>query len=133
MWRTLPRQSIFVRSVALVIFEIVLFTGIMPFLCLFGNAWSFAAAGAAVGLCMTGAILALCMHYVFRDPKSALKALLLGMAVNMGIPLIFGVAIQVYGGPLSESGFLYYLLCFYLLTLALKTLVTLPLPRQSDG
>ena len=66
-------------------------------------------------------------------PNMALTALLLGMAVNMGIPLAFGLAIHLHGGPLSEIGFLYYLLFFYLLTLAMKTVLTLPLPRQSDG
>jgi hypothetical protein len=133
MWQTLRKQSIFVRSVALMIFEILLFAGITPFLWIFGSASSFAAAAAAAGLCATGAILSLWIYHIFCDPKFALTALLLGMAVNMGVPLVFGVAIHLYGGPLSESGFLYYLLFFYLLTLAMKTMLTLPLSRKSDG
>lgn len=133
VWQTLRRQNISVRLAVLVIFEIFLFAAITPFLWIFGRAWSFAAAGAAAGLCAVGAFLALWIHYFFRDPKSALTALLLGMAFNMGVPLVFGIAIHLYGGPLSESGFIYYLLFFYLLTLAMKTMLTLPLPRQSDG
>ncbi|MGD0654077.1 MAG: hypothetical protein ABSA16_07015 [Thermoguttaceae bacterium] len=133
MWQTLRKQSIFMRSVALVIFEIFLLAAITPFLWIFGSPWSFTTAGVAVGLCTVGALLGLWIHYVLGDPKLALTALLLGMAVNMGIPLAFGVAIHLHGGPLSESGFLYYLLFFYLLTLAMKTMLTLPLSRKSDG
>jgi hypothetical protein len=133
MWQTLRKQSIFVRSEVLVIFEIFLFAAITPFLWIFGSVWSFAAVGVAAGLCTVGALLGLWIHYIFCDPKLALTALLLGMAVNMGVPLAFGVVIHLHGGPLSESGFLYYLLFFYLLTLAMKTMMTLPLSRQSDG
>ena len=133
MWQTLRKQGIFIRVVALLIFEILLFAVITPFLWFFGSAWSLVAAGVAAGLCTAGAVLGLWIHHVFADPKLALTALLLGMAVNMGVPFAFGVAIHLGGGPLSESGFLYYLLFFYLLTLAIKTLLTLPLPRQSNG
>ncbi|MGD0383247.1 MAG: hypothetical protein ABSA77_07000 [Thermoguttaceae bacterium] len=133
MWQTLRKQSIFIRSLALVIFEILLFAAITPFLWIFGSPWSFTASGVAAGLCTVGALLGLWIHYVLCDPKLALTALLLGMAINMGVPLAFGVAIHLHGGPLSESGFLYYLLFFYLLTLAMKTMLTLPLSGKSDG
>ena len=133
MWQTLRKQGIFIRVVALLIFEILLFAVITPFLWFFGSAWSLVAAGVAAGLCTAGAVLGLWIHHVFADPKLALTALLLGMLVNMGVPMAFGLAIHLHGGPLSESGFLYYLLFFYLLTLAMKTVLTLPLPRQSNG
>jgi hypothetical protein len=132
MWQTLRKQSIFIRTLLLVIFEIVLLAVITPFILIFGTAWSLPAAGVAAGLCTAGAVLGLWINHVFGDPKMALTALLLGMLVNMGVPLAFGLAIHLNGGPLSESGFLYYLLFFYLLTLAMKTVLTLPLPRQSD-
>jgi hypothetical protein len=133
MWQTLRKQSIFIRTLSLVIFEILLFAAITPFLWVFGLAWSLVAAGVAAGLCTAGAVLGLWIHHVFDNPKLALTALLLGMSVNMGVPMALGLAIHLHGGPLSESGFLYYLLFFYLLTLAMKTVLTLPLPRQSDG
>jgi len=133
MWRTLRKQSVFIRSLMLMIFEILLFAGITPFIWIFGSVWSFAAAGAAAGLCTIGSLSALWIHYFFCDSKTALMALMLSMAINMGVPLVFGLAIHLYGGPLSESGFLYYLVYFYLLTLAIKTMLTLPLPRQNNG
>jgi hypothetical protein len=133
MMQTLRKQGIFARSLVLVIFEIILFAGITPFLWIFGTQWSFAAAAVAAGLCTAGALAAFWLHHVFSDPKLALMALLFGMMLNMGVPLAFGLAIHLYGGPLSESGFIYYLLYFYLLTLAMKTMLTLPISRQTDG
>jgi hypothetical protein len=130
MWHSLRKQTIFVRSISLMIFEICLFAVITPFLWYFGPAWSFVAAGAAVGVCSAGALLAIWINYFLCDPKYALTALLLGMAVNMGVPLAFAVAVQLLGGPLSQAGFLYYLVFFYLLTLGVKTILCLPLPQQ---
>jgi hypothetical protein len=130
MWQTLRKQSIFMRSFALVIFEILLFAVITPFLLICGSAWSFAAAGAAGGMCLTGSILSLWIAYTLREPRFALTGLLLGMAANMFIPLGFGIMIHLHGGPLSHGGFLYYLVFFYLSTLALKTLMALPDSRQ---
>jgi hypothetical protein len=130
MWQSLRKQTIFVRSMALVIFEIFFFAAITPFLWYFGPACSFAAAGAAAVVCSAGALLAIWIPYVLCDPKYALTALLLNMAVNMGLPLAFAVAVQILGGPLSQAGFLYYLLFFYLLTLVVKTMLSLPLPQQ---
>jgi hypothetical protein len=133
MCQTLRRQGIFARSLLLVIFEIMLLAVITLFLWMYGLANSISAAGVACGLCTLGSLSAIWIHHVFRDPKSALIALLVSMAVNMGVPLGLGCAIHLHGGPLSEAGFIYYLLFFYLLTLAMKTILTLPLPRQTNG
>jgi hypothetical protein len=132
IWRTLQKQGLLVRSFVLMIFEIFFFVGITPFLWIFGSVWSFAAAGTAAGLCTIGALLAIWIHYLCEE-KSALMGLMLSMGVNMGVPLVFGLLIHLYVGPLSESRFIYYLVYFYLLTLAIKTMLTLPLPRHNDG
>jgi len=133
MLQTLRKQGIFIRLLTLVIFEILLFAAITPFLWMYGSAWSFTTAGAAAGLCLTAAFLSLWIGHVFRDPRFALTGLLLGTAINMFIPLAIGIMIQLSGGPLSRSGFLYYLLFFYLLTLAVKTVLILSLPSQKHG
>jgi hypothetical protein len=126
MSRILPGQGIFARSITLVIFEIILFAGITPLLWIFGTSRSFAVAGAAVGLCTAGALLAIWINHVFCDPKYALVGLLLGMAANMGVPLLSGVTLHLCSKSLSQSGLLYYLAFFYLLTLTLKTCLILP-------
>jgi hypothetical protein len=126
MWHALSRQNVFVRSAVLLTYEILLFAGITPFLWFFGKEHSISAAATAAGLCAAGAVLSLLINCVFRDPKYTLISILLGMAVNMGVPLAFGLAVHLHGGPLSKSGFLYYLAFFYLFTLAIKTVLTLP-------
>jgi hypothetical protein len=133
MLQSLRGRGIFVRLFTLVIFEILLFAVITPFLWIYGSEWSFAAAGTAAGSCLAPAILSLCTVHVFRDPKFALTGLLLGTTINMFIPLAVGIVIQLRGGPLSLNGFLYYLVFFYLLTLAVKTVLILPLRGQDNG
>lgn len=132
MWLNLPRSNFFVKAVALAAFELILYAIMAPFFLLFAPAAGFIAAGVAAGLCMASAILSLWVHHVFRDPKSASTGILLGMAVNLGIPFGFGIAIHLHGGLLSQAGFLYYLLFFYLLTLAFKTFLALPSQRQTS-
>jgi hypothetical protein len=66
--------------------------------------------------------------HLLRGPKHALAALLAGMAARMGIPLAFGLAIHLQGGPLAEAGLLYYLLVFYPVALAAETALSLPPP-----
>jgi hypothetical protein len=127
----LPRLRIAVQVTILLIFEICLFAGITPFLWFYGSSWSFAAAGTAAGLCTISALLSFCVHFIYKDTKISLTPLLLGMAFNMGIPLIFGTIIHLRGGPLSTSGFIYYLVLFYIMTLALKTFLTLPQTEQT--
>jgi hypothetical protein len=133
MWRTLRKQGSFIRSLSLVVFEALLLAVATPFLLIYGTAWSVAAAGVAGGLCLAGAILSLWIAYTLREPRFALTGLLLGMAANMFIPLAFGVMIHISGGTLSQSGFIYYLIFFYLATLAAKTMLILPPATQSNG
>ena len=129
----LRNQSIFIRWFALLLFDILLFVVITPFLWILGSAWNVCAAGAAAGACLAGSLSSLWIGCAFRDPKFALTGLLLGMAANIFIPLVFGILIHLGGGPLSQSGFLYYLVFFYLMTLAAKTMLTLPPAWQSNG
>jgi hypothetical protein len=133
MWKVLRRQGILVRSLVLVLYEVLLVAAASPVGWLSGAAWGLAASGVAAGLCLLGSLLSLWMGHVFRGPSHALIGLLLGMAANMLIPLAFGVAIHFGGSPLSQSGFIYYLIFFYLATLAMKTVLVLPVVAQSNG
>ena len=133
MWKVLRRQNIFVRSLVLVMYEVLLLMVTAPFAWISGAACGLAATAAAAGLCLLGGLVSLWTVYVFRDPRHALIGLLLGMGANMFIPLAFGAMIHLGGGVLSQSGFIYYLIFFYLATLAAKTILTLSPIRQSNG
>ena len=95
-----------------------------------GGGMALAAAVVAAVFCLTGATIALLASHVLRGSKHALAALLAGMAARMGVPLAFGLAIHLQGGPLAEAGLLYYLLAFYPITLAAETALSLPPRRQ---
>ncbi|MBL8828948.1 MAG: hypothetical protein JNM18_18350 [Planctomycetaceae bacterium] len=53
----------------------------------------------------------------------ALTAMGVSMALRMGVPLSLGLFWQMRGSPLAEAGVLYYLLVYYLMTLAIETLL----------
>lgn len=84
------------------------------------------ASGVAAGVCLLGATLALVVSYRLRDPQRALTGMLLGMLLRMGIPLGFAAGMFLFGGVLAEAGVFYYLVAFYLVTLAAETLLSLP-------
>jgi hypothetical protein len=88
------------------------------------------AATIAACLCLAGAASALIVTGLLRGPQRALAALLMGMAMRMGIPLILGLALQVRGGLLAQAGVLYYILIFYAVTLAVETALSLPPSRR---
>lgn len=98
----------------------------MPVAVFFGGDHAVSAAVAAFFACFVGAMLALILSHVFRGPRHALAALLLGMMARMGIPLGLGSSIHLHGGPLAEAGLLYYLIAFYLAILAVETVLSLP-------
>jgi hypothetical protein len=83
----------------------------------------FEAAALAIGCCCIGALGTLCVAPWLRAPHHLLASVLVGMAVRMGVALAAAVVVQLRGGPLVEVGFVYYLLMFYLVTLAVETAV----------
>jgi hypothetical protein len=83
-------------------------------------------AAVAAAVCLIGADLALGISALFHGPRHVWGSLLGSMAARSGAPLIVGVGVHLYGGPLAEAGFLYYLLVFYLVALAVETYLSLP-------
>jgi hypothetical protein len=97
------------------------YVGVAPVAALVRGRAGLAAAAAAAGLCLLGAILGLALAFCFRGLRFAAVGFALGMLPRMGIPLGGGVAVQFMGGPLAEGGIMIYLLLFYPVTLAFET------------
>lgn len=53
----------------------------------------------------------------------ALVAMAVGMALRMGVPLGIGLFWQMRESPLAQAGAIYYLLAYYLVTLAIETVL----------
>lgn len=72
-------------------------------------------------VCLVSSELALVAVALFRDPKMALHAVLIGMLIRMGLPLLVGGFLQLNNETLASAGLLYYVLIFYLATLLVET------------
>ena len=114
----LRHRGIVVRALAIGVAVLLMFALAAPAAVRWGGSDALAAAGVAAGLCLAGAVMALAVGSLLRQSQMMMASLMLGMASRMGIPLAFGLAIHLHGGPLAEAGLLYYLLMFYPVTLA---------------
>ena len=79
--------------------------------------WS---AAVAALICLVAGMMALGL--VERlSTRNPLASLLGGMAVRMVVPLSAIAAVYSWGGPLAETGMVFYVLAFYMITLAAET------------
>jgi hypothetical protein len=69
---------------------------------------------------------------LFASRGQSLVGILVGMSARMMFPLVVCMVVQLNGGKLSEAGFVYFVLAFYLVMLPLDTcLMILRMPRGS--
>jgi len=82
-----------------------------------------AAAGAAAAFVLVSSALGLAVGEVLRKPGDALLSMLAGMAIRMSLPLAACVIVQLNGGALADAGFVFYVLGFYMIGLAVDTCI----------
>lgn len=93
-----------------------------------------AAAVVAAVVCKVSGGLALVVAYVARTPDRLLWGVLGAMVVRLMIPLGVAFIVEFHVEALANAGFVYYLVPFYLLTLAAETPLALPAAGEpSDG
>ena len=92
-----------------------------PFIYRLHGADGLSAAGVAAFVCWTGAIGGMLTSRWLHGPSHLLAGMLLGMALRMALPLIVCMVVYLRGGALAEAGFVFYVLAFYLMTLAIDT------------
>jgi hypothetical protein len=79
----------------------------------------------AAVVCLCGATSGIMFRCLLTGPVLAVHGILLGMAARMGVPLAAALLYCFRPGALGNPQFLYYLLVFYMLTLAIDTVVAL--------
>ena len=84
------------------------------------------AAGVAAGVCLLAGGVTLGVCSLFRTPGTQWIGVMAGMIPRMAIPLEFALLFRWWQGPLTEAGVIHYLVAFYLLTLAVETMLSLP-------
>lgn len=120
------------RSVTacLVCLALVLILAALPALWLAGvqhGAAGWQAVVVAAAVCGLAGSLALATAAIFRRPAVVMYALGLGMLFRIGLPLGVGTALDATGGPLAQAGVFGWIVVFFLLTLAVETLLSLSL------
>ena len=80
-----------------------------------------ASAGLALAISLFSGVLALALSIWCRLPELVVYQVLLGMLPRMGIPLGSCMIVALLGGPLAEAGFVFYIMAFYFVTLAVET------------
>lgn len=108
------------------------------------GAWAVGPRGAATSalgawaLCVASGVLARWLACRSGDPRQLLVGVLATIAARTGIPLGICLAVYYRPGVWAEAGFVYYLLIFYFLTLAVETSllvasVTAAEPQAADA
>ena len=91
----------------------------------------FSAATAAT-VVLLGMEVALVLTILFRETDFKIPSVLLGTFFRTGIPLVFGMLMHTAGGPLAEAGLFGMILVYYLLTLAVETILAVQLVSQTS-
>jgi len=84
--------------------------------------WAVAVALAAT---LAGGLIALLLAALVRGPAAPMYGMLVGMMARMTVPMAIGVTLQLKVEWLADAGMIFYLLVFYLATLALETALLL--------
>jgi hypothetical protein len=79
------------------------------------------AAALAAIVCLSGSLLGLLIVNLARRRGQMLAGVLMSMAPRMGLPLGFCLLMHLRGGALVEAGIVFYVLAFYIVTLAVET------------
>ncbi len=80
-------------------------------------------AGVAFAVCFAAGLLAMGIVFCFPSSEQVVYQVLLGMLPRMGLPLIACMVIYFLQRPLFEAGFVYYILAFYFVMLAVETIL----------
>ena len=118
-------------QLALLLFlVVVLLACALPVAYLLDGRAGMLAAALAAAVCFAPSASVLLAAHRIRGPHRAMAALAIGMLLRLGLAL--GVCIAVYQrrGVLADSGFAFYVVVFYMITLAADTVF---LVTQSDA
>jgi hypothetical protein len=91
------------------------------------------AAALGAGVCLFGALVGLAIGAAFPGPSGVLQRMLFAMLARTVVPLLVGVALHFKSSELATAGMIYYLLIFYMATLAIETTMLLAQVSRSHG
>ncbi|MHB1033687.1 MAG: hypothetical protein ACYC35_01355 [Pirellulales bacterium] len=92
-----------------------------------------AAAAVAAGLVWAGALPALALAAKWQGSARAVAGVLLGTLFRMGVPLVGGIVLQARSAVLAQAGVFGWIVAYYLVVLAVETLLSLSLVHADRG
>jgi hypothetical protein len=120
------RTSVWTRAGLLCGPLVALYALLAPLAAVLGGRSALLAATLALWFCLVAGLLAMLVQSLLSRGGNPLSGMLFGMLLRTGLPLGLALVCQLASPALAEAGFLYYLLGFYLPTLLIETLLTLP-------
>lgn len=87
----------------------------------------------AGSVCWLGALLALVTTALTRTPERATAGVLAAMIFRLGFPLLALFILRESTPNLRESGLLFHLLVYYLVGLALETVLAVKLVKRTES
>ena len=127
--RTL-RSLVAARGAQLLIVIATSYLALAPLAYALGGGTGLLASAIAAVVCLLAGAGALVVGNLFPGPQSVAIGALAGMLVRMAAPLLFVVIVYSQGGPLVEAGLVFYLLAYYLITLAAETWMSVRLLKR---
>jgi hypothetical protein len=113
--------------VAILMVVMLLATGLaVPLAAYWWGSTGATAAGLAGGICLFSSFLALMISWQLGSAARGMGGILLSTTLRTFLPLILALIVRLRAEGLVEAGFLYYLVGFYLLALAVETPLSLP-------
>lgn len=132
IWRRVRGYSTLSRAAILLAISLIAYLLVLPFAWQAGEVHAMSASGAALGLCLAGAMLALFFTELVGGYIPMHLAAYAGMLFRMLVPLLMGAILYFTNQTLADGGLLYYLIGFYFVTLVAEVALTLPLPSPMN-
>lgn len=81
-------------------------------------------------ICWLGAQFSLLISLLIRGDEVIFQRLVLGMTARAMVPLVLGTGLQLKNAQLASAGLIFYVLVFYMVTLAADTALLLSHTKQ---
>ena len=102
---------------------VVAYLLLLPLACAASGADGLIASGIAAGICWFGSFGALVASQALTGPALMVVGVTLGMFLRMAVPLIFCLIIYLQPSALTRAGLVFYVLAFYMVTLAVDAAI----------
>ena len=122
----LTGRGLLAKTIVLTAAMLLAYAGVVFVAVDHGGAVGIVSVSLAAGVCWASAMTALLMSHSLFGPSNGVAGMLLPTMARTAPPLILAMLVRLRGQALVETGFVYYLVGFYLLALAVELPMSLP-------